>query len=516
MAFITRHKLLLVFTGLLILLVITLPYLYKPESAKDMTLAKPYVQSDRDNVKSPGVLPIRKGPRRKILSSLGKDSLNSKLGYIVALVYSGQQGAGIQALTSLQCWAGSFHLPMSIMEPLIMKTAITAMPKTRVHDSKRNQTSIQLSFGDFFDLEYFNSVSKKNGYAQLASREEFFKKAPRKTIVVIMKNIPRNTSEDKRVTHLVWSSNNSDVCYQSKQLPQLQPFTKQGFCIIRVISSLHSFARSSIFSADDMKQTIFGSLSPSDVTLIFTIWRTPWYVPVKQNSKDKTIECKRIGNIGTKHQFQPSQRLLDDVMRYEQQFLDSHNTLAVMLRIERMLGFLQQYQANSSRRQASNGPWTVDKCLNQVVKLTKQLQKKRHYGQPYVTLDVGKYGSKSWNQSLFIKKGNSMEQLEKQAKLTLMQLYSNQWTFEQWETSFSKAARGVENSGYIAAVQRTIASRAECLVLVGGGTFQDLALQGYMYNHPDRTKWCIHLICVLNEKSVKEKIDKGAIIKQSQ
>ena len=56
MVFITRHKLLLVFTGLLILLVITLPYLYKPESAKDRTLAKPYVQSDRDNVKSPGVL----------------------------------------------------------------------------------------------------------------------------------------------------------------------------------------------------------------------------------------------------------------------------------------------------------------------------------------------------------------------------------------------------------------------------------------------------------------------------
>ena len=43
---------------------------------------------------------------------------------ITALRYAGQQGAGINALASLQCWAGHTGLPMSILEPIISGTII--------------------------------------------------------------------------------------------------------------------------------------------------------------------------------------------------------------------------------------------------------------------------------------------------------------------------------------------------------------------------------------------------------
>ena len=42
-------------------------------------------------------------------------------GYVVAGSFSGQQGAGIQALISLQCWAASFSLPIRILEPLLSR-----------------------------------------------------------------------------------------------------------------------------------------------------------------------------------------------------------------------------------------------------------------------------------------------------------------------------------------------------------------------------------------------------------
>ena len=52
---------------------------------------------------------------------------------------------------------------------------------------------------------------------------------------------------------------------------------------------------------------------------------------------------------------------------------------------------------------------------------------------------------------------------------------------------------GIKDHGYVAALQRTIASRANCLVLVGGGNFLKLALGDYLNFHPNPSSWCIHM-----------------------
>ena len=48
-----------------------------------------------------------------------------------------------------------------------------------------------------------------------------------------------------------------------------------------------------------------------------------------------------------------------------------------------------------------------------------------------------------------------------QTKSTMSELTSHTLSFEEWEESYVKAAGGVTNSGYIAALQRTIASQAD-------------------------------------------------------
>ena len=55
---------------------------------------------------------------------------------------------------------------------------------------------------------------------------------------------------------------------------------------------------------------------------------------------------------------------------------------------------------------------------------------------------------------------------------------------------------GITDLGYVAAIQRTIASRADCLVLVGGGHFLKLALGDYLKFHPNHSSWCIHTVCM--------------------
>ncbi len=78
---------------------------------------------------------------------------------------------------------------------------------------------------------------------------------------------------------------------------------------------------------------------------------------------------------------------------------------------------------------------------------------------------------------------------------TVTRLFGNRLTFEEWENTFSNVTSGVEDRGYIAGLQKAIASRADCLVLVGGGHFLHLALREYMHNHPDQSTWCVELLC---------------------
>ena len=90
-------------------------------------------------------------------------------------------------------------------------------------------------------------------------------------------------------------------------------------------------------------------------------------------------------------------------------------------------------------------------------------------------------------------------------------LFKDGWTFNEWEQSFTEVASIADNGGYIAAFQRTLASRADCLILIGGGYFQELALNDYKRNHPDKSRWCIHLICAINSERLEQAVDGNVI-----
>ena len=107
--------------------------------------------------------------------------VNEQHGYVFVLSYSGQQGDGIQALTSLQCWVASFNLPMLILEPIMTKSAFVSFP---TQDLKNSQF---LRFSDMIDIEHFNRITKSSGYALMGTREDFFTAAPRNAIIVQVK-----------------------------------------------------------------------------------------------------------------------------------------------------------------------------------------------------------------------------------------------------------------------------------------------------------------------------------------
>ena len=184
----------------------------------------------------------------------------------------------------------------------------------------------------------------------------------------------------------------------------------------------------------------------------------------------------------------PSPRLISDVKFYEKTFLNSHNDVAVMFRLEHIYRFLKhQTDGNSS------DPWTLEKCFHKAIETTLSLQNR---GRPMITVDLGKYGSATVSSEL--RSIISEKKLTEKTISLMSPLFGDKISsFEEWEDSFSQTTEGVENSAYIAALQRTLASRAKCLILVGGGTFQKMSYDDYIINHPNKEDQCVNLICSL-------------------
>ena len=371
-----------------------------------------------------------------------------------------------------------------------------AMPHIPFNESDSSEVDIPppepaLLFDDLFNLANFNKISRDLNYSQLVPRDFFFEKAPQKIVLVFIyegerNELPeltrlwpkRNASPGKCFDPLI-SQLNSDPKYQLYQIIQ------KGFCIVKVILFRMTRGEALIFTEAQLRSNILGRMKTTDFTLVFNIWMPKFVLP-----GIKGRECIDSGYHSSKGQLQPSRRLLANANYYKKHFMnstDGHITL--MIRLEQIYMFLH-------RPRSAYGNWTVKKCLDVAIEKVKEYQNNRSLGLPFVTLDVGKYGSKTLKSVDLGKLKNDTKYINR----LLSSIYDHHWNLKEWENSFVESTGGIVDGSYIAALQRTLASRAECLVLVGGGMFQELAMRKYMESHK-KEDWCIEFLCI------KDRID---------
>ena len=403
-------------------------------------------------------------------------SVLPRTGYVLNYRYSGQQGAGIQGLISQQCWVKSHNLPLRIVEPFIRNSVLYGFPN--MEDKQ------ELRLRDVIDIDQFTVVSRGQGYEPLASWEELLKTAPRN--IIIIDTI--DTGTEREPPELVWKSTGPTTCYYNYSIVEGVEVlaAENGFCIVRIIhlrpkGMMDHDTSDSIFTVDEMYTTILGEWKLQDVTLVFKRWTWHWNV----SNTEQSISCKDALKEGLNEKLNPNRQLLEYAMMYEERFMQGKRPfhVAVMMRAERVVIWELKENATS-----------LNDCLEQVVNTVKDLQGTH---TPFVTVDTGKYGSKSWYEEDHIILTDSQRSAIFHAVAdTVTLLLNGSMSFEQWEDSFSLVAGGERQASYIAMLQRTLASRADCLVIMGGGQFMKLALYEYQGNHPDPSTWCVRLICL--------------------
>lgn len=401
-------------------------------------------------------------------------------GFIVANGYSGQQGSGVRALVSLQCWASSFSLPMYIVEPYIEKYSLGSRLKSK-------ELKGVMKFSDYFDIDHFNNASIEEGTPPLISVEHFTEKAPRQTIVVRLHNDYTCRKKRHPEFEVLEESRGLGRCCSSDWLHNWQ-MNEARFCVVKVARFGGCMSLPS--ATKRMYKTIFEGLDPSNVTVVFRLWAANWDKLQNPDSKGKML-CKDVSGQKLRHKFYPSPRLLNDAQYYTATYLKGMNTVAVMIRSEQAI---RGFHTGDRLKQ-------LNSCLNEAVEAARNMSNRSSAAKRsgiFLTLDIGKYGSNSVEWVLGLSKYNLQNKSSNvidSVKKVVPELYEGDWTFTEWEDSFVKATDGVQNPGYIASLQRTIASRADCLVLMGGGDFQRLALHDYLELHPETFQQCLQFIC---------------------
>ena len=390
--------------------------------------------------------------------------------FVAIIEYQGQQGNGRVSLKSFQCMLPSIYKNSYIVEPQITNSYVNM--NSYVQDS--------LYFGSFFDLKYFNTQSRKMAYSEIIKEERFAESSPRHIIFVIAKlgggvqrviwkaqdhNISCLPSKDIQSPHIDYLGNYKNMLHHRMYM--------KDKCVVKIIeletfNMLHFKVQwnESIKHKQELHDFIFEKWSPHEVTLVFDFWSFLTHIP------------GTMCNL-TEFHLKPSTELMDKARKYEERFLGGRNRLAIMIRVERLA-----LQAHSHKTSTLN---FIKECLQKTLSLRREATGNGTDVIPFVALDVGgDYGSGTFRAS------NNITSL---ARNMLTSLYNGSWTVSEWEESFIQIVDGVTDRGYIAALQRVLASRADCLITTGGGDFQRLARSGYKYYHNSSSN-CVFSVCV--------------------
>ena len=422
------------------------------------------------------------------ISSSRSQNDNRRRGYILTLDYTGQQSAGIRGLLSQQCWVASFDLPLQIVEPFGSDSRL--VHSANLWEAAEMGQQRQVRFEEYFNLEHFNRVSEQASKPPLIPWEQFVQSAPRKIIVLTIGTIHHkeclNYKEDMcsrtQRHNLTALEAFTSGCNSSEKMNKAVEFLQsKHFEIVKTVclNCQNGMPSDLYMTPRKVNEHIFGTLQPAEVTLLINQWRF---------SLSITAECKespRCQKGALTEAILPSSVLQTDADMYINSIMQAKHskTVALMIRLE---WYLITHGGNTRQ--------TVNECLKRVRDLLTKLKEENSSVEILLALDVGKYGSSTLSKHNL--KQEYLDTLVDDMKSLVHTLYSGRWQFEDWEDSFSQVTGGLDDRGYIAALQSTIASKANHLILMGGGSFQKLALIHYIKNHPIASDRSIHYVCV--------------------
>ena len=392
------------------------------------------------------------------------------LGYIVAFDYYEQQTMAAGNLLQLQCFASKLNL--SVVQPL-MKKSFLLLPSTK------DKASDMLKMDSVFDMEKWRKHTKSQGYAPLVPWKKFIEYAPRGVILVQMKYPTLTYIKQARKNGIEFPHPVSEKRDYERGCGY--KFINRDFAELQVHHNFTLLGRVcyNFITGDLIPLKVYlRDLSSQGrrVTILMDEWRGI-------GSTQRVLVDERIctqSNLYREYtEYSPV--LHEDAASYIKRHItnESEGHLAVMARYE-MTGL-------THRVKSSTDPHAViPYCLKKTLEEIKSLKMSYRLNKVFVSMDIGKYGSKSFKVKKYFGHFKDMASFLKDA-------YQGKMDIKNWEKSFEDVARS-KDAGYIANLQQLLVVKAKCVLFVGGGTFQKHALHMFQQLHRTPRAMCISFI----------------------
>ena len=406
-------------------------------------------------------------------------------GFVLTLKFTGQQVAGMRGMFSQQCWLDTFQLPLSMVEPFVSdSTFVHTKTLWEEEEGKVHPMSLRLS-------NFYRMPTRGPTGLSLSTWSTFIATAPRNLIVVNVDNVYARGCLNFGPQSCLGEHLGSKPALKCKRLKMIKDsvayLEEHGFKVVRRVCFNCSAPGMSGFTPDYVTEYIFGNYKPQDVTVLISHWKFSFQI----TPACATRACKGLAEAFKR--VQPPSNLERAASRYVD-VIDGlqgnaeqpiGTTIAVMVRLE---WFIITYRLKSLEK--------VNTCLQSVMEAKRELEATTDGAtRVLLALDIGKFGSGSFNKTINLHiTYDYFEKVLARVKNIVSDLYNGKLDFDLWEESYVTATTGGStDKSYIAALQSLTASKADCLVLMGGGHFQTLALE--KYSQQMHSKECIRKVC---------------------
>ena len=374
------------------------------------------------------------------------------MGYIISSSFWEQQVGAALNLWTLAKWAATTGVYP--VEPFVVQSKFV-LPNNLSHST----SSRLLRFRDYFDLDIWNEMCLKSKLMPLVSWETFLH-TKSEQLIVAMVLLKRNTECNKTLQKFV----NSKFHF----------IREMNFIVVKKVCFV--FPDQSI-SVHDFNARLYGDFNPKEVTVWFSLW------PGVNNYRIHFKEIKFWRNTQSMDSMHPSKRIIADSLEYVRNYMESNfgQYIAVSFRsVKRAKKF--HIGGISSEIQTK----FFDMCINE---LREKLHNLGLNQKLFLSIDLGRYGDSSATNYM------SNNIIDSILRHTISVVYKNRTTVEEYERSFLTATGGIDDDGYVAAVQRTIVENSNCLVMFGGNSnFQRSILNNYVKNHKSP---CVIKVCYI-------------------
>lgn len=360
-------------------------------------------------------------------------------GAVFSLSFYDQLTSALRRVVSLSCWAREMN--MEVVEPFLNQAHLTGPVHPVISKNVR--------FQDLINISVWNRKLAESNFSPLISWEKFVVNASRNVILVeiIYNNKKGFPSECRfRSLHKFWSNWLAPYHFRIHDKVCL------NFKEHKLLSTTKEF-NSMVFSTQN------ASLD-SNVTVIFNEWRgivstESHFIPIKNNT------CNNHCHEFVKSAFVPSLHLLAQVDSYIKKYLRSDlNFIAIMIRWQLML--------------KKSKDLNFAQCVNSIEKTVSSF----NVQVVFMAFDVGRYGSGAFYASTY-----HTQLINVSEGLLQKFAHGHVLSFSEYEDRFTNIA-DIDNPAYISLLQKYIAAKAKCLLLVGGGYFQDHAAHIWRKYHP--------------------------------